>query len=447
MSDRPPSRESSLAPLQQKHICSPSYSMAASSRLQPHHRGHPWSTSTRHSSNPIARSPLQQSFPAYSNSTSAPTSPPMQETPSRRSRTSEPEGRKRGESRSSSVPIVVRNPQGEEESEEKVRAQSRTQPHSREPSPSPHSSEDGPKTPNSHSHSRRSVKHLTCFWWWEKGHCRFSDDECLYSHYDTGHHTSAPRQVVPGEPAKAGKSLERELNKLGIHHRSSTSLSSFNHTHGTGTGSSSVADSSRPVSPSPFGGDRSSSRPATPASMEIGQVAQLRSDNDFLRTLVQQTQHEKATLVEVIESLKKEKTQLQSQSETMSTERANLLHEREILHATIKKLQFANTDTVYMPGRSPAPGLAPFQSPWGAVGSRRASPADNANPRPMNGDQRQPMNMNMSMNGHGYGNNVGTSAYNPNATPYAPDTRFTGAANEAAGEKLKNVLRNLGPGF
>ncbi|KAK7894240.1 hypothetical protein LTR67_005998 [Exophiala xenobiotica] len=382
----------------------------------------------------------------YPGSTSAPSSPPMQETPSRRSRTSEPEGRKRGESRSSSVPIVVRNPQGEEESEEEVRAQSRTQPHSREPSPSLHSSEEDPKTPS--SHSRRSVKHLTCFWWWEKGHCRFSDEECLYSHYDTGHHTSAPRQVIPGEPAKAGKSLERELNKLGIHHRSSTSLSSINPTHGNGTGSSSITGSSRPVSPSPFGGDRASSRPATPATIEAGQVAQLRTDNDFLRTLVQQSQHEKATLVQVIESLKKEKDQLQSQSETMSTERTNLLHEREILHATIKKLQFANNDTMYMRGRSPAPGLAPYQSPWGAVGSRRASPADNAQPRAMSAEQEQQMNMNMNMHGNGNGNGVGTPAYNPNAMPYAPDTRFsTGAANEAAGEKLKNVLRNLGPGY
>ena len=42
----------------------------------------------------------------------------------------------------------------------------------------------------------RSVKHLTCFWWKEKGTCRYSDDECLYAHHDTGklphHENSAP---------------------------------------------------------------------------------------------------------------------------------------------------------------------------------------------------------------------------------------------------------------
>jgi hypothetical protein len=66
----------------------------------------------------------------------------------------------------------------------------------------------------------------------------------------------------------------------------------------------------------------------------------------------------------------------------------------------------------------------------------------------MSAEQEQQMNMNMNMHGNGNGNGVGTPAYNPNAMPYAPDTRFsTGAANEAAGEKLKNVLRNLGPGY
>jgi hypothetical protein len=34
--------------------------------------------------------------------------------------------------------------------------------------------------------SRSSVKHLTCFWWKEKGTCKFSEDECLYAHHDTG---------------------------------------------------------------------------------------------------------------------------------------------------------------------------------------------------------------------------------------------------------------------
>lgn len=32
----------------------------------------------------------------------------------------------------------------------------------------------------------RSVKHLTCFWWKEKGSCKYTDDQCLYAHEDTG---------------------------------------------------------------------------------------------------------------------------------------------------------------------------------------------------------------------------------------------------------------------
>ena len=61
---------------------------------------------------------------------------------------------------------------------------------SREPSHS------RPSTP--HPHGKPSVKHLTCFWWKEKGHCRFKEADCLYSHYDTGLYADPPRQVIPG---------------------------------------------------------------------------------------------------------------------------------------------------------------------------------------------------------------------------------------------------------
>jgi hypothetical protein len=46
--------------------------------------------------------------------------------------------------------------------------------------------------------SRPSVKHLTCWWWHQKGQCRYSDSECLYAHHDTGVVADAPRQVKPG---------------------------------------------------------------------------------------------------------------------------------------------------------------------------------------------------------------------------------------------------------
>ena len=49
-----------------------------------------------------------------------------------------------------------------------------------------------------HPHGKPSVKHLTCFWWKEKGDCRFKEEDCLYSHYDTGLYADAPRQVMPG---------------------------------------------------------------------------------------------------------------------------------------------------------------------------------------------------------------------------------------------------------
>ena len=40
--------------------------------------------------------------------------------------------------------------------------------------------------PSDESVRRSSVKHLTCFWWKEKGSCKYTEEECLYAHYDTG---------------------------------------------------------------------------------------------------------------------------------------------------------------------------------------------------------------------------------------------------------------------
>jgi hypothetical protein len=131
----------------------------------------------RQSSSPLVHSPLQKSFEPDM-SKSEPNSPERmttQETPSRRSRVSEQAAFPRGESRSSSVPMVVRTPQGAEDendgsNQESLR--SRSGPGSRAPSPMPSPGEYQP------GQDRRSVKHLTCFWWWEKGECKYSDDEC-----------------------------------------------------------------------------------------------------------------------------------------------------------------------------------------------------------------------------------------------------------------------------
>ena len=66
----------------------------------------------------------------------------------------------------------------------------RVSPHSRK------SSSSRPGTP--HPQGKPSVKHLTCFWWKEKGDCRFKEEDCLYAHHDTGLYADPPRQVVPG---------------------------------------------------------------------------------------------------------------------------------------------------------------------------------------------------------------------------------------------------------
>lgn len=42
-----------------------------------------------------------------------------------------------------------------------------------------------------------SVKHLTCWYWANKG-CRLSDHACLYSHHDTGRVAEPPVQVQRG---------------------------------------------------------------------------------------------------------------------------------------------------------------------------------------------------------------------------------------------------------
>ena len=435
---RPPSKTPLLAPTAPKSFrASSSLSNMASSRLHPYTLVLP-----RHTSNPIERSPLQQSFPAYPNSNSAPNSPPMQETPSRRSRPSDQENRKRGESRSSSVPIAVRAPE-EPAMQSESQPMARTRPHSRARSPFPRAR----GLDNSLNSNRRSVKHLTCFWWWEKGECRYSDEECLYSHYDTGHHTSAPRQVIPGEPAKAGKSLERALNKLAISNRSSVSLSSLaNMAHGANTNHTSSSGPETPFY------DRS--RSSTPSPLEISQVAQLKADNDFLRTLIEQSQREKRSLIDAIDILKTEKTQLQSTVDSMSTERTNLLTEREVLQSTVKKLQFS---TPFVPLRSPT--SIPNHSPWGAIGSRRASPVESSMQRVISGGglfgRIDPNgNGNGTMNGDSYingrRNGISSSSLNPTALPYATAhdqhcEGFYSMDNGNESEKVKSVLRNLGP--
>lgn len=131
----------------------------------------------RQSSSPLVQSPLQKSFkPDMSKSEpNSPATTTPQDTPSRRSRFSDQGTRPRGESRSSSVPIIVRAPQDSEDENENsgqhsVRSSSRPDSRAVSPLPAPDTTQDG--------RDRRSVKHLTCFWWWEKGECKYSDEDC-----------------------------------------------------------------------------------------------------------------------------------------------------------------------------------------------------------------------------------------------------------------------------
>ena len=52
-------------------------------------------------------------------------------------------------------------------------------------------------SPRAHP-DKPSVKHLTCYYWHKLGKCRFSDDECLYAHFNTGQLAEAPQKVEPG---------------------------------------------------------------------------------------------------------------------------------------------------------------------------------------------------------------------------------------------------------
>lgn len=167
------------------------------------------------------------------------------------------------------------------------------------------------RRPTPHPHGKPSVKHLTCFWWKVKGECRFSEDDCLYAHRETGLLADAPRQVTPGgeqvrvlscaytdsrtsflEPAKAGRHLEKALT--GLRTKRNPSSSSLN--------TSMVANPSTP------GSEGTSSLTTTPVDTETFQerLSSLQSDNIFLRNLVEQSSKEKSVLMTTIQGLQKE---------------------------------------------------------------------------------------------------------------------------------------------
>lgn len=225
-----------------------------------------------------------------------------------------------------------------------------------------------PGTP--HPHGKPSVKHLTCFWWKEKGDCRFKEEDCLYAHRDTGIYADAPRQVAAGEPAMAGRNLDRATRKFhGDHHnKSSSSLKS-------------VASNTEIF-------HAAASRPGTPASTELPvspaiheqleetekEMAVVRSDNVFLRSLVEQDRKEKAVLLTTIDNLQAENkgkstpksltkfralihlTALVGNHTNLQAEKTQLTNDRNGLRETVNQFQNERRQTA-------------FTNPFGAIGS------------------------------------------------------------------------------
>jgi hypothetical protein len=233
----------------------------------------------------------------------------------------------------------------------------------------------------------------------------------------------------------------------------------------------------------------SRSRPGTPSprgSVDFGYAAQLRNDNDFLRGLVQQTQREKRALMDTIEGLQNEKSQLTAQLGNMKEERTTLLEEREALQATIKTIQFPSGVNPYTqqglvaPARSSSTASFPAQNPWGAIGSSRGNGSSRSNtpvgtpaasPIPQlrsftypalgsfgpvgglpNSNGAGPNGMNdflpstLNPSAPAYGSAVRMPSHRSTATPAnQPENDFAG--NGADGERLQNVLRHLGPSF
>lgn len=181
-------------------------------------------------------------------------------------------------------------------------------------------------------HDSSSVKHLTCFWWKEKGACRFSDSECLYAHYDTGHYTDPPRQLVPGEPALAGRKLDKAMRNLATAHRSAGSLPSL-------AGSRHNSRSVTPVY------DRVSPLTSPVSQISESDVTRLRNDNHFLKELVDQGMKEKSVMLNTIETMQAGMKEVKAEVDALQDAQKQLLVERADLLAKIRQLEGINFTT------------------------------------------------------------------------------------------------------
>ncbi|EXJ66035.1 uncharacterized protein A1O5_10649 [Cladophialophora psammophila CBS 110553] len=221
-------------------------------------------------------------------------------------------------------------------------------------------------------------------------------------------------------------------------------------------------------------------------SMDQGHAAHLQTDNEFLRSLVQQTQREKRALMDTIEALQAEKSQMTSQIENMNQERSALLTEREILHATIKKLQFpaganpfAQSHGHVVPMRSPSATTFPSNNPWGAIGSGSRGSSTSPICTPLDSPAMQPRSFSIaapvgpvgSIPVHPGGGAMRTSTKTTSdstldsTVPTHPAVNGNGSSvkrgniktdaqvddtlvsSNVEGERLKNLLSSLGPTF
>ncbi|KIV76870.1 hypothetical protein PV11_08721 [Exophiala sideris] len=358
--DAPQNPKPQFLTLKDRRLLRKSASSATVSSLQD--QSYPWTASAalRQTSNPVVGSPLQQSFPAYDNTSSAPNTPQMQNTPSRPAR--EQQGRKRSDTRSSSVPSNVWKPSGKQHMVHGTRGPSRTQPSSRATTPYRHShTNSGTGGPN------KSVKHMTCFWWRNQGFCKKTDEECSYAHWDTGLYSDAPKQVNPGEPAKAGKSLERALQKkFEEERREARSMQAL-----TSVGGSSNV-SSREVTPPNDSNGQMGGSSTTPSPVAVGSFDNVKSKLEHACAQAVEAVRGNWAQSEVVEALHQENRELQEENRHLKIQlgdflafQDSLLAERQALRDTLARVQYHNMRPIspmVMPARCSA-----LNSPWGAA--------------------------------------------------------------------------------
>jgi hypothetical protein len=149
----------------------------------------------------------------------------------------------------------------------------------------------------------------------------------VYAHYDTGRYTDAPRQIVPGQPALAGRNLTREMTRLAIDNRvrSSVSLSAMAEDSSSISGQASSFYS--PGTASPLGFTTSTSPSPLPSpTVSADEVARL---NDII-----------SKQNELINIHHRTLASQQSQLSDAWAENSRLRQEIDILRATVSRQQY-----------------------------------------------------------------------------------------------------------